>query len=164
MRPLLLSFRFMITVVMVSAVSVLGQADSPRKALQALMKAGQKGDEAKARSRYSRDSLAALTRYQELAAKLSATSLPENPSRVFMAQLRDLRPKIITEKVVNDQASVIIRYANGLTAALPFVREGGQWKFNLAHELAPAIAHMEKSLALLESYRKARDEGRPPKP
>lgn len=102
-----------------------------------------------------------VQRYQARREQLQATALPKDPLSEVLLIFRDLDPRPISQEITGETATVQVVYKDGLSAALHFVQEGGQWKFRLSRHLAPTVRVLDDSLTILRTFDEVK-EGRGP--
>jgi len=102
---------------------------------------------------------ALVQRYQARREQLHATALPSDPLSELLLMFRDLEPRPTRQEITGATATVEVVYRDGLSAALHFVQEGGQWKFRLSRHLAPTVRVLDDSVAVLNTFNEVR-EGR----
>lgn len=127
-----------------SALRLPGQAGegTPAGELQALVVAAEAGDVASFRARLSRDFIATVERYQELAgAKEELRGAFDWP--VFMRSLARSRPQPREEWVRGDKATVSAVHGDGREVKTEMVREEGRWKLAVPPGMVSDLDHFE---------------------
>ena len=138
-----------------------GARPGPAAAFDEMVAASGEDGAGAVESRISRRSQALLEEYLERAIDVRATNLPANPTEVLAAQLAGQGPKATGEEMVApDTAWVDLVYASGVPARLRYVREGGEWRFDLAREMEAVVEQLREAEEVLEVYGAARREGR----
>jgi len=122
-----------------SAPSETGESLGPARVLDALVDLAAAGQRQAFRSFLDEGHWALCEEYLRRRDFLCATSVAQDPIEEVMKQLRDLRPRPLSERIDADQSLVEVVYEDGLSAELHFCREPGGWKFDLSHHLGPAV-------------------------
>ena len=89
------------------------------------------------------------------------TVLPADASEAFLSILRDRSPRVVSETVNGDRATLDVVYSNGLEAEVRFEREGRKWRLDLAGEIEDAVRIMEAFKERFETFARARAKGVP---
>lgn len=136
-----------------------GRSMGPSQVFDAMVRESGSGAVA-VESRLSDASSEVLTEYRKLAVSLAASNLPINPTEVLAAQFATDQPVAISDRQLHpDTVWVAIRYQDEGEGEVRFVREDGQWAFDLAREMASAMNQLRRASQLLATVKEARDTG-----